>query len=248
IKNTYFLEQEIDRLDEVIIKVLPKGKFKKHEIKPVTHAEYHDSWMQTVESEIAVLINKPSEDAAQLATLYLPINVKENVDGKDIKIRKFSTMMRVKFYENENLPDGKAGGKPGKEIYHGNIVFVINETHTKEIFELDLKDYVIYVPQNGLYVSIQVLGPTDEQGNFIQTRTYNEFETKRGVQRVAISFRPLLPLTNKISGEKTYVRRVFLANKEWNYFNLNYNPNSKLLVRGFNNYGMGARLHIYEEK
>lgn len=241
IKELYFLEQEIDRLDEIIIKALPKGKFKKYDFKPISHAEYHNSWMQTVESEIAVLINKPSEKAAQLATLYLPVNVKENVDGKEIKIRKFSTMMRIKFYENES-------GKPGREIHHGNIVFIINETHTKEVFELNLLNHVIFIPENGLYVSIQVLGPTDDNGNFIQTRTYNEFETRRGIERVAISFRPLLPLTNQIAGDKTYVRRVFLADKEWNYFNLNYNPESKLLVKGFNNYGMGARLHIYEEK
>ena len=121
----------------------------------------------------------------------------------------------------------------------------MDEEDTDQVFELDVAAYKILVPETGIFVSIQVLGPADKDGQLIQTRTYNEFETKQGITRVAISFRPLLPMTNRITGEKTFVRRVFLDDKSWHTFNIQQNPNSMLLRRGFNNYGLGAKLHIY---
>lgn len=237
-ETVYSMAVETEFLQEIILSALPQGKFKTYEVKPVSHAEYHDSWMQTVESEIAVLIQKPSEKVAHLHTVYLPINVQENVQGKKIPIRNFATLMRVKFYQNQN-------GVPGNELHFGNIVFVVDEEDTDQVFELDVAAYKILVPETGIFVSIQVLGPADKDGQLIQTRTYNEFETKQGITRVAISFRPLLPMTNRITGEKTFVRRVFLDDKSWHTFNIQQNPNSMLLRRGFNNYGLGAKLHIY---
>ena len=210
IKETYALHQEIDQLKEVVITTKRDGKYKRREIKPITHSSYHDSWLQTVESEMAVLFTKFENKPTQITTLLLPVNIKEEVAGKEVPVRKFSTLMRVKFYENNN-------GLPGKEIDYGNVV------------------------------SIQVLGPTDLEGNLIQTKTYNEYETPRGIERIAISFRPLLPLTNQISGQKTLVRRIFFNDKKWQPFDFNYNPNSELLKKGYNNYGMGAKLHVYEE-
>tara|TARA_R110000850_G_scaffold190308_2_gene316186 strand:- start:22956 stop:23927 length:972 start_codon:yes stop_codon:yes gene_type:complete len=240
LEPAYAMQQEIDQLKEVVITTARKGKFKTRETKPVSHNDYHNSWLQTVESEIAVLFRKQEAKPTQLATLRLPINVKEAVSGKNISVRKFSTLMRVKFYENEN-------GKPGSEISYGNIVFVITEKEEKEIFELDISANNIFIPENGMFVSIQVLGPTDASGNLIQTKTYNEYKTRRGLEKIAVSFRPLLPLTNQIRGQQTFVRRIFFNNKKWQVFDFNYNPNSVLLRKGYNNYGMGAELRVYED-
>ncbi|MEX0997980.1 MAG: carboxypeptidase-like regulatory domain-containing protein [Flavobacteriaceae bacterium] len=240
IKEEYALLPEIDQLKEVVIKATRDGKFKKREIKPITHSSYHNSWLQTVESEMAVLFTKFDNKPTQIATLLLPINIKEEVAGKVLQARKFSTLMRVKFYENNN-------GLPGREIFYGNVVFNVTEQEKKEVYELDLLKNTIFIPENGLFVSIQVLGPTDPDGNLVQTKTYNEYETPRGIERIAISFRPLLPLTNQISGQKTLVRRIFFNDKKWQPFDFNYNPNSELLKKGYSNYGMGAKLHVYEE-
>lgn len=240
IKEEYALEQEIDKLKEVIITTTRDGKYKRREIKPNSHSEYHNSWLQTVESEIAVLFKRYTNKPTQLTTLLLPINTKEEVAGKVVQVRKFSTLMRVKFYENSN-------GLPGREIPYGNVVFIVTEKEKKDVYELNLLKNNIFIPENGLFVSIQVLGPTDAKGNLIQTKTYNEYETPRGLERIAISFRPLLPLTNQISGQKTLVRRLFFNDKKWQNFDYNYNPNSELLRKGFNNYGMGAKLHVFKE-
>lgn len=240
IKESYALEQGINQLKEVVITNKMRGKYKKRELKPISHSSYHDSWLQTVESEMAVLFKKFDNKPTQIATLLLPINIKEEVAGKVVPVRKFSTLMRVKFYENKN-------DLPGNEIGYGNVVFNVTEKEKKEVFELDVLKNNIFIPENGLFVSIQVLGPTDPEGNLIQTKTYNEYETPGGIERIAISFRPLLPLTNQISGQKTLVRRIFFNDKKWQAFDFNYNPNSELLRKGYKNYGMGAKLHVYEE-
>lgn len=235
----YSMVPTADVLDEIVITAPRTGRFKRHEIKAISHNEYHNSWMQTLESEIAVLIHRIDNKPSKLATVILPINVTEEVAGKKIPLRQFSTMMRVKIYENSN-------GLPGRELPYGNIVFVINEKEKNKNYNLDVSQRNIFIPENGIFVSVQVLGPTDRQGNLIQTKVYNEYETPRGIERIPISFRPLLPLTNQIKGEKTFVRRIFFNNKKWQTFNFNYNPNSELLRKGYNNYGMGARLHVYD--
>ncbi|WP_339610091.1 carboxypeptidase-like regulatory domain-containing protein [uncultured Planktosalinus sp.] len=239
IENAYALPPKIDQLKEIIISKLPDGKFKKREVEPISHNNYHNSWLQTVESEIAVLFHRIENKPTKIATLLMPINVKEEVAGKKISVRKFSTLMRVKFYENNN-------GLPDKEISFGNVIFTVTEKEKKEVYELDLTNKNIFIPQNGIFVSIQVLGPTDSNGKLIQTKTYNEYKTKRGIEKIAVSFRPLLPLTNKLSGKQTKVRRIFFNDKKWQAFNYDYNPNSELLRNGYDNYGMGAKLHVFE--
>lgn len=235
----YAMVPTADELDEVVIIAPRTGRFRRHEVRAISHNEYHNSWMQTVESEIAVQFIRVDNKPTQLASMLLPINVREEVTGRNIPIRQFSTMMRLKLYENEN-------GLPGRELPYGNIVFVVNEKERSNIYELDISYLNIFIPENGIFVSIQVLGPTDRQGNFIQTRIYNEYETRRGIEKIAISFRPLLPLTNQIQGEKTFVRRIFFNDKQWQPFNFDYNPNSELLRKGYKNYGMGAKMRIYD--
>lgn len=235
----YAMVPTADELDEIIIIAPRTGRFRRHEVKAISHNEYHNSWMQTVESEIAVQFIRVDNKPTQLASMLLPINVREEVTGRNIPIRQFSTMMRLKLYENEN-------GLPGRELPYGNIVFVINEKERSNIYELDISYLNIFIPENGIFVSIQVLGPTDRQGNFIQTKIYNEYETRRGIEKIAISFRPLLPLTNQIQGEKTFVRRIFFNDKQWQPFNFDYNPNSELLRKGYKNYGMGAKMRVYD--
>jgi len=236
----YAMNLEIDQLQEVVIISEKKGKFKTREIKPIPHTDYFHSWLPTVESEVAVLFKRMDAQSTKIATLLLPVNIEESVGGKSSNTRAFSTMVRAKFYENEN-------GFPGKEINYGNVVFIITQNDKKPVFEVDLEDRNIFVPQNGLFVSIQVLGTTDTEGTLLQTKKYNEIKTPRGIRKISITFRPLLPFTNTITGEKTFVRRIFFNDRKWQNFNLNYNPNSELLVKGYNNYGMGARLHVYED-
>ncbi len=232
-----FLAPEASELEEVILIAERRGKFKKVKRRETTHTEYFTSWLPTVESEVAVFFEREEGKSTKIAQLQIPINSEKEFRKKGNL--KFSTLFRIQFYKNDN-------GLPGKAMVHKEIVFRVSEKND-ETFELDIDEHQIFIPENGIFASIQVLGYADPQGKLIQTKKYNEIETPRGMQKVSVTFRPLLPFTNKLPNQKTFVRRVFFNEKQWQVFDRTYNVNSNLVKMGFVNYGMGAVLHVYKD-
>lgn len=232
-----YLEPEASQLSEIVIAAPKKGKFKIKKKKPTTHTNHHTSWLPTIESEVAVYLERYEGKSTQIATLWLPINAESEYksNGKG----KYATIFRIQFYKNEN-------GIPGVPILHDKIVFPINEKADK-IFELDIVKYGIFIPKDGIFAAVQVLGYANDQGVLIQSKKYREIKTTRGIQKIPTAFRPLLPFSNELTGQDTYVRRVFLNNRKWQVFDETYNKNSKLIQYGHRNYGLGAAFRVYEE-
>jgi len=230
------LKPEVSQLSEVIVSAPKNGKFKLRKRKPISHTDLFASWLPTVESEVAVLFKRYEGKPTQISKIRLPINAesKYKTKGKG----KFATIFRVNFYENNK-------GLPGQPTGYENVVFSINEKEDK-IFELDVSSKSIYIPENGIFISLQVLGYANSKGRLAQTKQYREIKTARGVQKISTSFRPLLPFSNKLVGQNTYVRRIFLNNKKWQIFDKSYNAKSKLIQTGHRNYGMGAEFKVFE--
>ncbi len=230
------LKPEISQLSEVIVFAPKNGKYKTRKYKPTTHTDLFTSWLPTVESEVAVLFKRFEKKPTQISTLLLPINAesKYKTKGKG----KFATIFRIQFYENYD-------GFPRDALGYESIVFSMDEKEDK-VFELDVSSKSIYIPESGIFVSIQVLGYANSKGRLAQTKQYREIKTARGIQKISTSFRPLLPFTNKLNGQNTYVRRIFLNNKKWQIFDKSYNQKSKLIQTGFRNYGMGAEFKVFE--
>lgn len=232
------LEPEVSLLSEVIVTAPRNGKFRTRKQKAITHKDIFTSWLPTVESEVAVLFHPFDDETTQIAKLLFPINAesKYKTKGKG----KFATIFRVNFYKNTN-------GFPGDVMGYESIVFSVNEKEDK-IFDLDVSSKSIYIPETGIFVSIQVLGYENTKGKLARTKQYREIKTTRGIQKISTSFRPLLPFTNKQVSKNTFVRRIFLNNKKWQIFDKSYNKKSKLIQMGFNNYGMGAEFRVFEKK
>ena len=51
-----------------------------------------------------------------------------------------------------------------------NIVFRATEKHGDE-FELDVSQHNLFIPENGFFVSLQVLGYTDQNGKLLPNNT-----------------------------------------------------------------------------
>ncbi len=234
--ETILLKPEVSQLNEVIVSAPKNGKFKLRKRKPLSHADIFTSWLPTVESEVAVLFQRYEAKPTQIAKLLLPINAESKYKSKGKG--KFATIFRVNFYENQN-------GLPGDPTAYANIVFAISEKEDK-VFELDVSSKSIYIPENGIFVSLQVLGYANSKGRLAQTKQYREIKTTRGVQKISTSFRPLLPFSDKLLGQNTYVRRIFFNSKKWQIFDKSYNEKSKLIQRGYRNYGMGAVFKVFE--
>lgn len=231
-----YLIAEASELEEVILIAEKKGKYKKKKLKETTHTNYYNCWLPTVESEVAVFFERQEGKSSKIAQLWIPINSEKKYRKKGNL--KFSTLFRIQFYKNKN-------GLPGSPMIHKEIVFRVSE-QDDEMYELDLQSHEIFIPKDGLFASLQVLGYADAKGKLIQTKKYNEIETPRGIQKVSVTFRPLLPFTDALPNQKTYVRRIFFNNKKWQVFDKTYNKNSVLVKTGNVNYGMGALLHVYQ--
>ncbi|RAJ13031.1 hypothetical protein [Olleya aquimaris] len=244
LKDTLFLAPQPDLLDEVIVTAKPTGKFKEVTIKPVGHDDYYKCWLPTIESEIAVFFPNTDTKPKRLTKILLPIKTeaktwrKRNRDNH--QKRPFSTLFRVQFYQNNN-------GSPGEVLTYEKIVFIATED-TKSIFEFDVSGFDIFVPKNGFFVSIQVLGFTDKNGKLLPNKKYQEVKTRRGIVKVSTTFRPLLPFTDEISEKKTFVKRIFLNGGQWVLFDKQNIKNSNLLNAGLNNYGMGLKMEVYKNQ
>lgn len=239
-----FLEPSQEELDEVIVNSKPKGKFKIEVLEPNSHRDYYKCWLPSIESEIAVFFPRHKNKQNKVEKVLLPIKVEaadwDKRKRKNAVKRPFSTLFKVNFYENNE-------GLPGDALTYDKIVCRVTEK-SESVFELDVSKNEIYIPKNGMFVSIQVLGYTDKLGKLLPNKKYREVKTKRGLVKVSTTFRPLLPFTDKIKTKNTYVKRVFLNGNQWVSFDKQNIQNlSKLLHEGLNNYGMGLELKVYQE-
>lgn len=241
--STILMDTEIDALDEVTITTKIGRKFKEHILKAYLDDDYYHCWLPTIESEIAVFFDRPNESSNKITKIHFPITL----ESKDWKKRKrsnadkkpFSTLFKVKFYTNEN-------DTPGKEIINRNIVFRVTEKDGDE-YNLDVSDHDIFIPKSGIFISLQVLGYTDEQGKLLNNKLYKEIKSHDGeVVKIPTNFRPLLPFTGAIPENNTYIKRVFVNDNQWTRFEKN-NFNSTLLKSGLNNYGLGMSYNSYKD-
>jgi len=241
LKDTLFLDSKEDQLNTVV--VTSRKKFKKQDVEATIHNDYYKCWLPTIESEIAVFFPKTDKKLTKIGTLNLPIKLEASDWDKrkrsKTKVRAFSTLFRANFYENNN-------GFPGKTLTYDQIIFRVTEV-SSNLFELDVTDYDIYIPDNGIFVSIQVLGYTDRNGKLLPNKKYREVKTPKGLVKISTTFRPLLPFTDEISESRTFVKRIFLDGNNWVKFDKKNIDNSNLLRTGQNNYGIGLGLQVYKD-
>ncbi|WP_298894357.1 hypothetical protein [uncultured Psychroserpens sp.] len=242
--QTITMQIEADKLDEVVVNAKISRKFKKETIKPYLDDDYYKCWLPTIESEIAVFFPNGNEKLKKITSVLFPITL-ESRDWKKRKRanadkRKFSTLFKVKFYKNDN-------GFPGEVMTYTNIVFRATEKNGDE-FELDVSEHNLFMPDNGFFVSIQVLGYTDQNGKLLPNKKYKEIKGKNGTVKIPTNFRPLLPFTDQIDTHNTFIRRVFISGNNWVQFKKGNGIESSLLRTNLNNYGVGINYNAYKDE
>ncbi|NIK92422.1 carboxypeptidase-like regulatory domain-containing protein [Mangrovimonas sp. CR14] len=243
--ETIFMEEEIDHLDEVVIYAnLEDRKYKVEKLKPYLDDDYYSCWLPTLESEIAVFFKNEGSELKQLTSVQFPIALesedwnkrkRSNADKKE-----FSTLFKAQFYKNE-------GGYPGDPLTYQQVTFRVTEEDGDQ-YDLDVTSNQIFIPENGLFISIQVMGYTDEQGNLLPNKQYKEIKSRSGMVKIPTNFRPLLPFTDEIRETRTFIKRVFQYTNEWSPFQKGSFQGSTLLKAGKNNYGMGISYRKYKDE
>ncbi|MEO8933031.1 MAG: hypothetical protein ABI295_01890 [Xanthomarina sp.] len=242
--KTLELEPHIDQLDEVILQAKSNRKYKEETIKPYLDQDYYKCWLPTVESEIAVYFKNPDSKLKKLSAIHFPMAL-ESVDWKKrqkvhAEKKPFSTLFKVNMYHNDQ-------GLPGNPLTYQNIIFRVTEKDG-DAFTLDVSHYNVYIPSSGLFVSLQVLGYTDKSGKLLPSKKYKEIKSEGQTVKIPTNFRPLLPFTEKISENNTYIKRVFINQNQWIAHKKGEASASSLLQAGLNNYGMGITFKIYKDE
>ncbi|MFK7781426.1 hypothetical protein [Psychroserpens sp.] len=242
--KTIFLDTETNTLDEIVIRTTINKKFKKETLKPYLDDDYYKCWLPTIESEIAVFFANEDDKLKKITSVLFPITL-ESRDWKKRKRsnadkRAFSTLFKVKFYANDD-------GYPGEPLVYSNIVFRATEKNGDE-FQLDVSEHDIIFPENGFFVSLQVLGYTDTKGKLLPNKKYKEIKGKSGTVKIPTNFRPLLPFTDEIDSYRTYIKRVFINGNNWVQFKKGNGIESSLLRTNLNNYGVGISYNIYKDE
>ncbi|MEW7292222.1 hypothetical protein [Aquimarina sp. 2304DJ70-9] len=233
------LIEDVAMLKEVVITAEKKRKYKTKKLTSEVHNDYFKSWLPTVESEIAVFFPKSTEKSTKIASVYLPVKV-ESSNRNATKNQSFSTVFKMQFYANNS-------GYPGKRLFYDDVIFSVTDKD-KSNFELNVSEHKVFIPKDGIFISIQVLGYAGKDGKLQQTKKYSEIETRKGIVKVPTTFRPLLPFTDKITGYKTFTRRIFFKNRTWQRFDPEYSDNNNLIKNNNTNYGMGLKLHLFEDE
>ena len=243
--SSMFLDTETDALDEVVITTVLNRKFKKETLKPYLDDDYYKCWLPTIESEIAVYFPNDDDKLKKITSILFPITL-ESRDWKKRKRsnadkRSFSTLFKVKFYNNKN-------GLPGEPLTYTNIVFRATEKNGDE-YKLDVSEHDLIIPEHGFFVSIQVLGYTDANGKLLPNKKYKEIKTNSGsTVKIPTNFRPLLPFTDEIPEYRTFIKRVFINGNSWVQFKKGNGIDSSLLRSDLNNYGIGMTFNSYKDE
>jgi hypothetical protein len=230
-------------LDEVVLGIKRNRKFRKETLKPYLDDDYYNCWLPTIESEIAVYFPKTTTKDQKVSLVQFPIAL----ESKDWKKRNrsnsekkpFSTLFKVQFYGNNQ-------GTPGQVLTYKTITFRTTEKDGDAV-ELNVDPYDIYSPKGGFFVSIQVLGYTDNAGKLLPNKKYKEIKSKNGVVKIPTNFRPLLPFTNEVETKNTFIKRVFVNGNDWVKFENGNGLKSSLLERGLNNYGIGITYKTFND-
>lgn len=243
LSNQVYLTPETAALDEVVLSVKLNKKFKKEKLKPFLDDDYYNCWLPTIESEIAVLFTFEDKKIRKLTSVQFPITP-ESKDWSKRKVAnaekfEFSTLFKVKFYRNNN-------GIPGKELINKNIVFIAKETDGN-VYNLDVETHNLFIPKEGVFISLQVLGYTDKQGKLLPNKKYKEIKSGNDIVNIPTNFRPLLPFTNEETTSRTFIKRIFISDNKWLAFKKNNGFTSTLLKNGYNNYGIGINFNTYKD-
>ncbi|WP_417858905.1 hypothetical protein [Xanthomarina gelatinilytica] len=244
VSDTLQLQPFIDELDEVVVRAKIDRKYKEETIKPYLDDDYYACWLPTIESEIAVYFKNPDTKLKKLTEIQFPIAL-ESVDWEkrhkaNAEKKPFSTLFKVKVYHNYN-------GFPGKPLSYENMVFRVTEKDG-DAYAMDVSAYDIYIPDSGFFVSLQVLGYTDDSGKLLPNKKYKEIKSRGQTVKIPTNFRPLLPFTNEIPENNTYIKRVFVNHNQWIQFKKENINDSSLLKAGLNNYGIGISYKAFKDE
>src|SRR5690606_27365749 len=250
-RNSIELEIEPILIDEIIVSN-KKGKQKISNQKPYwKNSTWLDSYTPQIGNEIAVLIPNDKKEDMILSKIIIPVatNPMRIFDKNKNPFKSRDdfpyTIIRIQFYKNQN-------NSPKELLYFDRIV--VNVHNSKEKFkEIDLENYGIDIPEDGLFVGVEFIGVSDENQKYVYVPNFRNVERDGKKMKVAQHLNICIPIDQKSKKEHSHIRYSDWENNgekmKWQVFTeeifLKLNKD-RLKHKGTANIGLGYELKIYE--
>lgn len=182
IKDTIFLGNELNELDEVVLSIKPKAVKK---VKLSKSPNSFGSWPLQPESEILVSI-QPSDEIKDYYLNKVNIQFEKVREKKELKNTGVRAYVRLHLYVLDN-------NEPSTLIYSSKPIDV-NSFDGDEVW-FDVTEEQIILEKNGLFVGLELIGYTSDIG---------EKEHSNSIIRPSLTDR-----SNDYFLSETYIRYIF---------------------------------------
>ncbi|WP_034058520.1 peptidase associated/transthyretin-like domain-containing protein [Lacinutrix jangbogonensis] len=184
VKDTLFLSNEINLLDEVVVS---NNKTISKNLKLLKSPNIFGSWVLQPKSEILAAIY-PSNEIKNYYIDKIHIGFAKVKEKKELKDSNIKAYVRLHIYELEN-------NKPSNSIYSSEPIDV--NSFEKDEIVFDISNNLIKLEQNGIFVGLELIGYYSEKSIF------TDFDANPII-------RPLLTKKNSnYFSSKTFIRYVF---------------------------------------
>lgn len=204
------LQPEANALSEVkVVNKKGKGKRKEYTVKPHLHDNINKMYWSSIGQQYAFYIPSTKKEGI-LKSITIPLIVKDIHQGMaetSFETNPYGTMVNIAFMTNVNqLPDKKLNDYEKK--------VVINSGKVSEKMTVDFEEE-IEMPDEGLFVTMTIIGRTNKQGIYEPEMPYAIQELPDRKKRVIKIILPNYALVEAPKGQLTYFRNVFSDIEKW---------------------------------
>jgi len=205
------LRPEANALNEVRVvnSKKAKGKRKEYTVNPHLHDNINKMYWSSIGQQYAFYIPNTKKEAI-LKSITIPLIVKDIHQGMtetSFETNPYGTMVNIAFMSNSNqLPGGKLYDYEKKVVIHSGKV---NEQITVDFEE------EIDMPEEGLFITMTVIGKTNKQGMYVPEMPYAIRELPDRKKKIIKIILPNYALVEAPKGQLTYFRNVFSDITKW---------------------------------
>lgn len=205
------LQPEANALNEVKVVNSKKGKGKRKDftVKPQLHDNINKMYWSSIGQQYAFYIPSTKKESI-LKSVSIPLIVKDIHQGMtetSFETDPYGTMVSIAFMTNsDQLPDKKLNDYEKKVVIHsGKVTGQITVDFDEEI----------EIPEEGLFLTMTIIGKTNMQGIHVPEMPYAIKELPDRKKKTLKIILPNYALVEAPKGQLTYFRNVFSDITKW---------------------------------
>lgn len=213
--DAVLLTPEENKLEvvEIIVSKKDRKARKEFSVKPLIHDDINKMYWSAIGQQYAFFIPNSKENG-RLQSITIPIITKDLHQGiteTTFESDPYGTLVKIEFASVlDHLPHKKIFD------YEKNVIIHAGRSSEKITIPIEA---VIPIPEEGLFVTMTIMGKTDKKDVFQSELPYaiiNLHDRKKKIIKIIL---PNYPLVIAPKGVKTYFRNIFSNEVKWERIN-----------------------------